>query len=96
MKSASLTVLIFIAYLYNSTAQESKSEFKIEGQIAATTNGNAVFTNFGGPAMKFTFSKIAASISMIPSLKFENDTSKPLVLPTLGFGLQFYFLKNKR
>ena len=68
----------------------------MEGQIAATTNGEAVFLNMGGPALKFSFSKIAASLSMIPSLKFQADKPKPVLTPLLGVGLQFYFLKDKR
>jgi hypothetical protein len=73
-----------------------KSGLQLEGQIAAATNGQALFINMGGPALKFIFPKIAFSINMVPSLKFEEDKPKPIVVPLLGVGVQFYFLKDRR
>ena len=79
-----------------SQTENQKANLNIEGQIAATTNGKAVFINMGGPAIKFVFPKFAFAINILPSFKFEDDKPKPIVTPLLGVGPQFYFLKDKR
>lgn len=68
----------------------------MEGQLVAATDGKGVFLNAGGPALKFHFKKFAISVNMMPSLRFQEDGSKPFVTPILGAGPQLYFLKDKR
>lgn len=75
---------------------ENQTSFNIEGQIAVTTNGSALFINLGGPAIKFVFKKFAIAANFLPSLKFEDDAPRPFVTPLFGVGPQFYFLRDKR
>lgn len=85
-------IIIFILLLapISIIAQESKkpSSFNIEGQISFATNGKALFINFGGPSLKFHFSKTLVSVNILPSLKLEEDKPKPLITPIIGFGPQ--------
>lgn len=74
----------------------TKFTFNIEGQIALTTDGKGMYMNLGGPALKFNFKHLTLAANLMPSLRFQNETPKPLVTPMLGFGPQVYFLKNKR
>lgn len=76
--------------------EEQKSSLNIEGQIAAATNGKDLFVNFGGPALKFNFSKIAFAWNFMPSVRFYTNNGKVQVAPILGTGLQVYGLKDKR
>ncbi len=76
--------------------EEQKASFNIEGQIAFTTDGIGLFTNMGGPNLKFNFSKFSLAINMMPSLRFQEDKVKSFVTPMLGVGPQIYFLKDKR
>ena len=97
MKIFVLTLSALILFGSRLSAQtEKKPDFKIEGQIVVATNGKAGFFTLGGPSLKFSFAKFAFGINMIPSLKFEDDKPKPMVIPILGFGPQFYFFKDKR
>ncbi len=97
MKNITLFLLFIITTVSVLGQQEQKlSSFNIEGQIAATTDGKGVFVNFGGPTVKFNFSKITLGINFMPSLRFQEDKVKALVTPMLGFGPQLYFLKNKK
>ena len=93
-----ITIVLILLGYFGKTQTENKAEplLHIEGQIAITTNGKAVWYNMGGPTLKFNFRKFAIAISMLPSLKFEDDAPKPFVVPILGVGPQVYFLKNKR
>jgi hypothetical protein len=94
-----ITIIVFACFNQKGISQEeNKTEplLHIEGQIAVTTNGKAVWYNMGGPSLKFSFKKFAFSVSMFPSLKFEEDPTHPIVIPILGVGPQFYFFKNKR
>src|SRR5689334_5393795 len=86
--------LLAVSNLFAQT--ENKTQFGIEGQIAATTNGDGLFLNIGGPALKFVFSKFAVSINMVPSVRIQKEEPKSIITPLLGVGIQFYFLKNKR
>ncbi|MBI5857713.1 MAG: hypothetical protein HZB42_08680 [Sphingobacteriales bacterium] len=53
------------------------------------TDFHSVYTMYGGPAIKFSFSKnLYASISMYPSLRWKNDPVKSTALPMLGAGIQ--------
>lgn len=91
--------ILIILFVHVSKAQtETKAVplFNIEGQLAITTNGKALWYNMGGPSIKFNFKKVSFSLGMFPSLKFEQDESHPIVVPILGVGLQLYFLNNKR
>ena len=76
--------------------EQPKTQFNLEGQIALATDGKGVFVNMGGPSIKFNFSKFSMAINMMPSLRFQEDKVKSFVTPMLGFGPQFYFLKDKR
>jgi hypothetical protein len=78
------------------TLSAKQRSFRMEGQFVTSTDGQSVFINAGGPALKFHFEKFAFSINMMPSLRFREEAHKPLVTPILGCGPQFYFLKEKR
>ncbi len=92
------TGLYFILFAVSAFSQEESkhTNLNIEGQFVITSNGSAVFLNFGGPAVKFSFNKFACSLNFMPSLRVEEQQSTPSITPILGTGLQFYFLKNKR
>jgi len=97
MKTFSTYILIVLITLSDLLAQtEKKTQFGIEGQIAATTNGEGLFINIGGPALKFVFSKFAVSVNMVPSLRIQEEKPKSMITPLLGVGIQIYLLKNKR
>ncbi len=100
MKRIIIASLCFIILSNHSFAQagngSKKTSFTVEGQVAVTTNGKAIYLNFGGPCMKYSFKKIAFSIGMMPSLRFEEDKPRPYITPMLGAGLQVYFLKDRR
>jgi hypothetical protein len=68
----------------------------MEGQLAVATNGKAIFVNFGGPSIKYNFSKVAFCLGMMPSLRLEQDAPRPYVTPILGAGLNVLFLNSKR
>ena len=92
-----LFLLIVLSFsVFSQTETMPKAAFNLEGQIAATSNGKAVWYNMGGPSIKFNFKKIGFGIGMFPSLKFEDDNPRPIVIPILGVGPQIYFLKHKR
>jgi hypothetical protein len=100
MKIRIVVIAIFIFLWNHSFAQpgndSKKPSFTVEGQVAVTTNGEAIYLNFGGPCMKYSFKKIAFSLGMIPSLRFEQDKPRPYITPMLGAGLQVYFFKDRR
>ncbi len=97
MKNILIVLFLLIINVSVSSQEESKSaSLNIEGQIAITTNGKAAFVNFGGPALKFNFNRIAFALNFMPSLKVEEQNSTITLAPILGTGVQFYFLKNKR
>ena len=75
---------------------EKQTQLYIEGQLAVSTDGKGVFFNMGGPNIKFVYPKFSFAINMMPSLRFQEDKVKSFVTPMLGFGPQFYFLKDKR
>ena len=63
-------ITLFLLFIITTVSvlgqQEQKlSSFNIEGQIAATTDGKGVFINFGGPTVKFNFSKITLGINFL-------------------------------
>lgn len=84
-----------------------KSKIEISGNLIAATDFKSIYTNYGGPAVKFSLSeKLYACISMYPGLRWKNDTEKPTVLPILGAGmhvgykslilaLPFYYISNE-
>jgi hypothetical protein len=100
MKRVTIVSYFFLAFNNHLPAQETitskKTSFAVEGQVAVTTSVEGFYLNFGGPCIKYSFRKIAFSIGMMPSLRFEQDKPRPYVTPILGGGLQVYFLKNKR
>jgi hypothetical protein len=97
VKATTITIVIGLICFWNISAQaQSKTQFAIEGQIAATTNGKGLFLNIGGPALKFIFSKFGISINMVPSIRIQEEEPKSIVTPLLGVGIQLFFLKNKR
>jgi hypothetical protein len=100
MKKYTVISLGFLFLQLHSFAQlgnnPPKTSFTVEGQVAVTTSGEGVYLNFGGPCMKYSFKKIAFSIGMLPSLRFEQDKPRHFVTPILGAGLQVYFLKDRR
>ena len=94
-----LVNILFLFSMFSVFAQQQEQKtavFNIEGQIAVATDGKGAFLNLGGPNVKFNFSKVAVAINFMPSLRFQEDKVKSFVTPILGFGPQFYFLKNKR
>lgn len=88
--------IFFIQSGYSQTETKPEPSLNMEGQFAVTTNGKAIWYNMGGPSVKFGFKNVAFGVSMFPSLKFEKDDPRPIVVPILGVGPQIYFLKNKR
>ncbi|WP_338765262.1 hypothetical protein WAF17_01270 [Bernardetia sp. ABR2-2B] len=66
-----------------------------KGQIAITTDGEAFYTNFGGPGVRLGIREnFGVSINMFPSLKFKEEEGKSLVSPTLGAGFQLYIKRH--
>lgn len=63
----------------------AKSKIEISGNFIVATDFESVYTSYGGPAVKFSFSKeLYACISMYPGLRWKNDPVKSTVLPILG------------
>ena len=96
MKNQLLT-LALILFAHIGYAQENKPKAVAwNGQFVVATNGNSLFTNFGGPSIKAEFSKKSSlSLGMLPSLRInleEKDNNK-IVSPILGIGLQFQYKK---
>ena len=98
MKKSLLTIIVSLGVFNLVIAQSNKPEtsISVEGQISIAANGDAVLINIGGPAIKFVFPKFALAANLLPSLKFQEDGVRPLVIPLLGIGPQLYFLKDKR
>lgn len=92
-----LVFLLFTTIIGNINAQENtKFEWGFDGQISATTDSKGLFVNFGGPGLKFKTKFVNVSFNMMPSLRFQEDETKPLVTPILGVGPQLYFLTKKK
>jgi hypothetical protein len=91
-----LLLYLLLTSLYTYSQEVKTISFGIEGQVAASTNGEGVFVNFGGPGIKLKTRYFNISFNMMPSIRFQEDITKPLVTPILGTGPQIYFLKNKR
>jgi hypothetical protein len=98
MKKNVFLICTVVSSLFSVVGQieQANAKFNFEGQVAATTDGKGVFFNMGGPNVKFNFSKFSVAINMMPTLRFQEDKVKSVVTPMLGFGPQFYFLKDKR
>ena len=98
MKEITIITALLIVACSGIFAQTEKQTTcrNIEGQFAMTTNAKALFINLGGPALRFNFSKFSIGVTMFPTIKFEDKSSKLLVTPLLGVGPQLCFLKNKR
>lgn len=92
----SIVVSLLLLSISAFSQEGQKSSLNVEGQIAVTTNAKDVFMNFGGPALKFGFSKVAFALNFMPSLRFHNVNNKVQLTPVLGTGLQVYGLKDKR
>ena len=90
--------VFFFLVLINVCKAQPENKFVpgVEGQLAVTTNGKAVFMSIGGVSLKFIFKKFTVGINMGPALKFESENSKITTVPVLGVGPQIYFLKDKR
>ncbi len=85
----------------------NKSHFTISGNFIMATDLESIYITYGGPALKFTFSKnLYACVSMYPGLRWKADVNKPLLLPILGAGMHigykslilafpFYYISNK-
>jgi hypothetical protein len=82
-----IAVLLMVACagIFAQTEQQT-NHINIEGQIAMTTNGNALFVNLGGPAIRFNLQKFSIGGTFFPTLKFENKASKLVVTACLGVG----------
>ncbi len=91
-----LVVCLMFTTISAFSQEKQESSLNIEGQIAASTNGKDVFVNFGGPALKFSYPKIAFAWNFMPSVRFHNVKGTTQVTPILGTGLQIYGLKDKR
>lgn len=85
--------ILFCNILFAQTEQNtSPKKYKVEisGNFIVATDFESVYTCYGGPSVKFSFSKnVYASISMFPSLRWKNEPNKPTVLPILGTGIHF-------
>lgn len=96
MKSKLLT-FVFVLFYSCMYAQETKTKAVAwNGQFVVATNGNSIFTNFGGPSIKAEFSKKSSiSLGMLPSLRInlEEKDNNRIVSPILGIGLQFQYKK---
>ena len=93
-KSAVLFCVLYIPCCLTSFAQSPESKTSARTKVAITgnfiiaTDFESVYTNFGGPALKFSFSKnLHGCISMYPSIRWKKDSSKPTALPMLGTGV---------
>jgi len=92
-------VVVFAFYTISTFGQavvEKKEEpkkssvsagFSLVGHVSLATNGEALFTNFAGPNIKFERKKFWISLCMFPSLRFMNDAPRATVIPTLGTGM---------
>ncbi len=69
------------------------ADWRIDGQIGVSTNGQAIFLNFGGPNIRFQYKKVAWGLSLYPSLRFLEDAPRTFILPTLGFGAYLQYKK---
>ncbi len=89
--------LIFSLYAIIVSGQEKdKSQQPItatfSGQVSLTTDGKGLFFNMGGPGLKMEITpKIAVSVNMFPSLRYEYSSTDADIKPFLGTGLQIYF-----
>ena len=95
------TVLAALLLAVNVLSQaepkkEEQFQWSFEGQFVAATDGRGVYTNFGGPGVKWNFKYFSIGWNMMPSLRFEHQAKTPLVTPILGTGPQIYLLKNRR
>ncbi len=95
MKSFLVFCLMFTT-ISAFSQEEQKSSLNIEGQFAVATNGKDVFVNFGGPALKFNYTKVAFAWNFMPSVRFHDQNGTLQVTPILGTGLQVYGWKDKR
>jgi hypothetical protein len=96
MKNITLIILLFF-FQNQYFSQSNKSiDWSFEGQIALVTNGKGCFVNFGGPGIKFKSNLLDIKLGMMPSLRFQKESPKPIVTPLLGFGPQFYLTKSKK
>lgn len=93
-----ILALLFGLNTYSQTESKSEDRFQwsFEGQFVAATDGRGMYTNFGGPGLKWNFKYFSIGFNMMPSLRFENQPKTPLVTPILGTGPQLYLLKNRR
>lgn len=80
---------VYISSIPISMAQSpANSKIEISGNFIVATDFKSVYTSYGGPAVKFTFSKnLYACISMYPGLRWKKDPAKSAVLPILGTGM---------
>lgn len=92
-----LLFVSFLTFAFNSQLnaqtveqpKDKKFDLSFDGQIVVATNGDAIFTNFGGPGLRMKPGKsLAFTINMLPSLSFIESAPRPLVTPTLGVGFQ--------
>lgn len=93
-KSTILLIAICSSVCSKSFAQSTKNtspdktKVTISGNFIVATDFKSVYTSYGGPSVKFSFSKNTyACISMFPSLRWKSDSIKPDVLPILGTGI---------
>jgi len=96
MKKYVLCFALVLVTFTGMTQEDKKFEWSMEGQLVCATNGVGMYTNFGGPGLRFNFEYFSIGYNMMPSLRFENQTNTPLVTPILGTGPQLYFLKKKK
>ncbi len=67
------------------------NNWRTEGQIGISTNGNVVFLCFGGPNLRFQYKKVVFGLSLYPSLRFWEDKPRTFITPTLGMGAFFMY-----
>lgn len=93
-----LFALLFGVKSYSQSEIKAADRFQwsFEGQFVAATDGRGMYTNFGGPGVKWNFKHFSIGFNMMPSLRFENQPNTPLITPILGTGPQLYLLKNRR
>lgn len=90
--------IIFILLSIYSTltfTQEKKVKFAMyDGVFMGGYVDNGAFLNFTGPNINATFNNSKFMLSMLPSLRFKEDTETPknaFITPNLGVGFTYSY-----
>ncbi len=102
----SLALTLCSAQVFSQTEpkRNPRTKLEIDGAIAMSTDGKAVYFNMGGPGINFTVSKLQFSINMLPSIGISKKTTAATsaysgattvlnATPVLGTGFQVFYKK---